>query len=448
MSAVAASRPQILAQTLARRQTFGRGGTLALLLVGVALFGVFLWYLGNGGPSANNGGGHAGGRGLNGFAGLAALVQADGQEVTLGRGAMALKTPGLLVLTPLADAKGSDIEQVVVARRHIGPTLVVSPKWQAMPVPAKWGKPRGWTVLTGLAPPQWPGFLDDVEVDVARTPAHGWHLAEGTQGPLPFDKVVLSGKGDHLVPLVRAADGRILAAYVDDSGRYRALGQLAGQDVDAPGFGGRDEDLQPLVVVFEPDLLDNAGLADRRTAMLALRLIAAASAKTSERGVTFDLTLAGVGARRNLLTLAFEPPFLGATVVLVLALLAVGWRAWCRFGPVAGGALVAGEMAGRGALVANSAGLIRRARRLHLLTGPYAQALRERIAARLGLPRGATMALTDAAIDRALNRQGDEDASFAQVAQALAQTRNEAEAVRLAMRLHEMEQSVVKGTAE
>jgi hypothetical protein len=58
------------------------------------------------------------------------------------------------------------------------------------------------------------------------------------------------------------------------------------------------------------------------------------------------------------------------------------------------------------------------------------------------------VALTDAAIDRALNRQGDEDASFAQVAQALAQTRNEAEAVRLAMRLHEMEQSVVKGTAE
>jgi hypothetical protein len=129
------------------------------------------------------------GRGLNGFAGLAALVRADGQEVTLGRGAMALKTPGLLVLTPLADAKGSDIEQVVVARRHIGPTLVVSPKWQAMPVPAKWGKPRGWTVLTGLAPPQWPGFLDDVEVDVARAPARGWHLADGTQGPLPFDKL-------------------------------------------------------------------------------------------------------------------------------------------------------------------------------------------------------------------------------------------------------------------
>jgi hypothetical protein len=69
--------------------------------------------------------------------------------------------------------------------------------------------------------------------------------------------------------------------------------------VDAPGFGGRDEDLQPLVVVFEPDLLDNAGLADRRTAMLALRLIAAASAKTSERGVTFDLTLAGVGAAQS-----------------------------------------------------------------------------------------------------------------------------------------------------
>jgi hypothetical protein len=103
--------------------------------------------------------------------------------------------------------------------------------------------------------------------------------------------------------------------------------------------------------------------------------------------VTFDLSLAGLGGRPNLLTLAFEPPFLAATAGLLLTLLAIGWRAFCRFGPPR--AAMAGIPPGKTTLVTNSAALIRRAGRLHLLTVPYVDALRERLAQRLGLRRGA-----------------------------------------------------------
>lgn len=421
-------------------QPFARGTVLALLLVGAALFVGMLWYFGHGGPPANNGGGHAAGRGLNGFAGLAALVEADGMTVTRARSPAALAEPGLLVLTPNAGTKGSEIEEVVTRRRHIGPTLVITPKWTSETLPANWKKPRGWTRLVGTTLPNWPGFLDAVSVTVEGPPARGWHAPWGASGRLPRDRTVLSGKGPALVPLVTAADGRVLAAYFDDSGYYPELNALAGVET-----GGDDEELKPLVVVFEPDLLDNMGLADKGTAALALQLLHATAAEGPTDTVTFDLTLAGLGASRNLLTLAFEPPFLAATLGLLLALFAVGWRAFCRFGPAGAGAGAGGPAlpAGKTTLVVNSAALIRRARRLHLMTGPYAEAVRERLVARLGLPRGRPVAETDALIDARLARGPDDGPPFSHAAAALAAARHPAEALRQAARLHAIEKDIV-----
>jgi hypothetical protein len=81
------------------------------------------------------------------------------------------------------------------------------------------------------------------------------------------------------VPLVRTADGRILAAYRGDNGYYPSLDRLA--NVETPGVDGADGDepesedasedasgpdmgLHPVILVFEPDLFDNYGLANRR----------------------------------------------------------------------------------------------------------------------------------------------------------------------------------------
>jgi hypothetical protein len=139
---------------------------LGLVAVGAIAFVALLWFLGNGGGNANNGGGHASGRGLNGFAGLVAMLEADDVEIRRARRKDALRDVGLLVLTPPAEAKGEDIAKIVNERRMIGPTLVVTPKWVAAPVDQqrKAKVPRGWTELVGTEAPRWNGFHDDIAV--------------------------------------------------------------------------------------------------------------------------------------------------------------------------------------------------------------------------------------------------------------------------------------------
>lgn len=417
-------------------QPFARGTLAAMLFGGLVAFVALLWSLGHATPAANNGGGHAGGHGLNGFAALAAMLEADGYEVKRSRAHDPASLPGLLILTPTADAKGSDIADIVVRHRHVGPTLVVTPKWFAMPISNDARAKKGWTRIVGTAPPVWPGFADDVTVRIA--PARGWNAAASRMGRLPEPRNVLSGSGKALVSLVRASDGRMLAGFVNDSGSYPALERFAGT---AGPIGGNDRDLYPLVFVFEPDLLDNWGLADERTGLLARDLIVAA-ADGHAAPVTFDLSLAGLGASRNLLTLAFEPPFLAATLCLILAAAAAIWRALAAFGPrlLAGRALAHGKSA----LVANAAALVRRSGRMHLIAPPYAAAARERLVLALGLPRGRAERDADAAIDRSAQARRPGAASFAALAARLSAARRPDEIVRAARDLHAFEKDLMR----
>ncbi|NML95820.1 DUF4350 domain-containing protein [Novosphingobium olei] len=417
-------------------QPFARGTLVAMLFGGLVAFVALLWSLGHAAPDANNGGGHAGGRGLNGFAALAAMLEADGFEVNRSRAHDPADRPGLLILTPSADAKGSDINDIVVRHRHVGPTLVITPKWFAMPIEGDDRAKRGWTRIVGTAPPEWPGFADDVAVKLA--PARGWNAAGSRMGRLPDPRNVLSGSGKALVSLVRASDGRILAAFVNDSGSYPALEQFAGT---AGPIGGNDPDLYPLVFVFEPDLLDNWGMADRATGLLARDLIIATA---DGRGgpVTFDLSLAGLGASKNLLTLAFEPPFLAATICLILAAAAAIWRALAGFGP----RLVPGRaMAhGKSALVANAAALVRRSGRLHLIAPPYGAAARERLVLALGLPRGRAASDADTAIDRSAQARRPGLPSFAALAARLSAARRPDDIVRAARDIQLFEKDLLR----
>ncbi len=415
---------------------------LALVVFGALAFVALLWMIGAGltGSAVNNGGGHAGGTGLNGFAGFSRLLEHRGIEVVQARNPALLDEPGLLVLTPPAQAKGEELARIVDRRRAIGPTLVVAPKWFAMPAGAQQAKgKRGWVALLGPLPPQWEGFYDDVAVNVGKAPAKvGRHwAASGLNGVLPSPDTVETGSGAKLVPLVVTADERILAAYHQDDGYYPGLAELA-----PPGAidrGGDDEDLYPVIMVFEPDLLDNYGMGHRENAALAAMLVDAALGE-SPRRVTFDLTLNGLGRTANLLTLAFTPPYLAATLCLLLAALAAGWRAFLRFGPARrqGRAIAFGKRA----LVAASAGLIRRTRRLHLVTRPYADRARERIAMALGLPRQPTPEATEQAIDKALACRPAPGETFGQLAQRLRAAHQPAAILRAAQAIHALERTI------
>ncbi|WP_353228265.1 hypothetical protein [Novosphingobium sp.] len=402
---------------------FGARGTFVLIAAGFVAFVVLLVWLGTGDRPANNGGAHGLGKGITGYAALAAMLQADGHSVGFNRAPHHAGGGDLLVLTPLPGAEAKDIAALVQARRSgLGPTIVVTPKWRtellgtdprARPSPwtSVFGAPRaptGWTTIVGAGMPDWKGFLDRVGVTLGNSrnaAAHGWRAGDGTHGPLPDDHVVLAGNGfddagHPLVPLVRSGDGRILAGYFADGGNYPALDALAGAEPTDDAAAPLAATMQPLVMVFEPDLLNNRGLADRATALNARALIVATAGgeRAARLPIVFDLSLAGLGAPRNLLTLAFEPPFLAATICLLLAMAAVGWRAFARFGPARHGAPA--DTVGKLALVDGGAALLLRARRHHLITGPYADATRERLQIALGLPRWRNAAETDAAIER------------------------------------------------
>ncbi len=394
---------------------FGPRRTLAMIVAGFVAFIVLLAWLGVGEPPGNNGGAHALGKGIAGYAALATMLAEEGQQVGYNRVPKRVGGRELLVLTPLANADARDMARLATVRRAgMGPTVVVTPKWFTIRLgsdprvpPSLWtrtfGPPRapaGWTTIVATQPPQWRGFLDHVNVTLGQAkgpPAGGWRSGDGASGPLPDEHVVLSGGGSDdagapLVPLVRSGDGRILAGYFADGGAYPALDAMAGVDPT-----GSDAARQPLIIVFEPDLLNNRGMADAATARNARRLILAAAGRGVPR-VVFDVSLAGLGAPRNLLTLAFTPPFLAATIGLILAMAGVIWRGFVRFGPARIDAV--GVPAGKAALVGGGAALLLRARRHHLLAQPYVDATRERLARALGLPRPRTPTQTDAAIVR------------------------------------------------
>ena len=416
---------------------------LALVLFGGAVFIALLWMIGTGagGGSVNNGGSHAGGKGLNGYAALADFLGKRGYALRRSRSKAVLDDAGLLVLTPPHQTDGAELDRIVGHRHLIGPTIVILPKWLAVGVPqGTTGAKRGWVRLVGERSPAWKGFRDDVSVRIA--PADkaektaDWSGA-GIQGELPVAKSVQSGSGENLVPLVVGKpDGRILAAYIDDGGSYPLLENMAGY---SQGAERRDRGYYPLVMVFEPDLLDNYGMASVANAQLADKLFRAAGYKAGD-AINFDLTLNGLGRSANLLTLAFTPPFLAATLCLLMAALALGWRAFVRFGsPRKAGRAIA---FGKQALVANTGGLIRRTGRMHLVTGPYLRRARERLARAFGLPRSADTAIIDAAIDRALWAREPDATPFSAVAARLSAARTPHEAVKAAQDLHALERTL------
>ena len=453
----------------ARSGPFSPRVALGLVLVGALGFVALLWSIGSGmaDPAPQPSGAHVGGKGLTGFAALASYLKARDYTVSEVQTRGAHQRGGLLVLTPRHDTKSADIARVIADHSGSGPTLLIMPKWLAQPFPptARTINPKihsGFVRLGEAAAPEWKGFHDEVSVTLAAlsgNPSAPQWRAAGLGGVLPAPTAVLSGGGGRLVPLVTAGAGtRMLAGYFADGGRYpklRGLALAAEPPADEPSGedeitveGGplanaavRREATFPLILVFDPDLLNNYGFAQQDNALLAERLVQAALNGT-ERKVVFDLTLAGYARSQSLLELAFTPPFLAATLCLLLAAGVALWRAYHRFGPPL---LVARSIAfGKRALIANAAGLLRRAKRLHLLGGPYADAARERLVKALALPQRLDPAAAEAAIDRALAVRAPESEKFSAASADLRGARKPRDLLRAAQRLHLLERTLLR----
>src|SRR5688500_8130809 len=240
---------------------------LAVLAVGAAAFLLLLYAIGAGwdGSKDRNGGAHAAANGLNGFAGPVRLLENQGHEVALARNEARLDDESLLVLTPQHGADGEALAGIIESRRYAGPTLLILPKWLAIPaeINPNLDAPQGWVMLGGAVAPEWLSeveALDGAKVEVAeRKRWEGMDLA----GALPASKSgqaltaasVETEDWASVLPLITDQSGDLLAGYLNDDGAYPMLDEAAGYDPrDEP-----EEELWPVVIVAEPDLMNNYG---------------------------------------------------------------------------------------------------------------------------------------------------------------------------------------------
>jgi hypothetical protein len=340
--------------------------------------------------------------------------------------------------------------------------------------------PRGWVVVGDAEEAEWAEDLSLGELDARIGEAAGWRAA-GRSGKLAAPKQSQTIFGSEMARLVGDGRGGALAAYRDDGGSYEMLENLSArtppdsaiavreaapvlrvappvtivldpspgdepaaddeEEFDDGEYYDDPEDYWPLVIVAEPDLLNNAGMADAERARLAVELVDA-TIDGYDLPIVFDLTLPGLGRSENLLTLAFEPPFLAATLALLLAALVSGWRAFVRFGPPA--AELPAFAGGKAQLARDGSALIERARRMRLVGPPYAALVEQRIARMLGLPETAGAETRAAAIARALTRRGEDPEAFARASETLRQARRPADLLRAAIALKTIERTFAR----
>ncbi|RIV81647.1 DUF4350 domain-containing protein [Aurantiacibacter xanthus] len=400
-----------------------RPGTVALvLLVGAVSFLLLLFAMAHGldGSSERDGRAHAKSRGLDGYAGFVSLLENSGHTVSLSYSEGNLDDYGLLVLTPRFDTDGEELAKIIEQRRYMGPTMLVLPKWIAMPIPdsVPVEAEPGWVVLANATTPSWfdaLGLGEGAELAIGET---GGFSGLGYEGTLP--------DGTNVMALVEPGESTIEPLVVDREGDMLA------------GLLYADDDAWPLVIVFEPDLVNNWGMADETRARLADAFVHAAE-EDEDLALTFDMTLPGLAKTENLLTLAFTPPFLAATLCLILAALLVAWRAFQRFGPPFAEAPAMAQ--GKRQLAMNGAALLARLKRWHLLGAPYAALVAQRIASRLSLrePEGEAR---EHAIDRALIRAGHEGESFGHWATILREASKPADILRASRALRSIERTL------
>ena len=362
---------------------FSRLSALGVLVTGFCAFLAILYFLsiGDTGPqNSNNGKAHAAAKGLNGYSALVALVEADGFEVTRSRSQSDLETGGLLVLAPPKNINPDDLRRIIDAREDLGPTLVILPKWNAVPpqslpdIEVSEDIEDGWVALTGASPPRWANEADGpLALNVstfANNPVEIDPKDDANADTVPTQRFVTGGE---IRGIVGDLPSSVTAWAAPNQPHTPLIADHAGR-VLALSWGEPSSELPWLVFLIEPDIANNWGLADPARAQAALSLIRLLGDDYTDT-VVFDLTLNGFGGAMNLLTLAFQPPFLAATLCLILTAVVLMWKAFLRFGPTAARSE---EIAfGKSSLVTNGADLILRADRYSLLKEPFIT-LRER----------------------------------------------------------------------
>ena len=358
--------------TSAAREAFSPRTVLALILVSLVAFaglGVLSAYA----PElrgASDPGAHALSSSAIGYRGAVEMLKALDAPVVVSRTPPRPNDEAFKVLTPDAGTSAGEL-----APYFADPNLLlVLPKWAVRRRalnPAyvdKIGAYQSGAAVTPLLK-----FLAP-RTDIWLRNGSSHPRLYGTGVLFPRNVVYPLGPIDRLQTL---AGADWIPALVDDQGRPVLAHSRTHPDV---------------YVLADPDLLNNQGLASYDTARAGMAIL---NTLRGEQGVTFDVTLNGFTRGHGIGRTLLEPPWLAFTLAGVATAILMGLHALGRFGPVR-----RRERAfalGKRALVDNSAGLVRMARREAELAPAYAALTKALIARRAG---GAARAASGEEADR------------------------------------------------
>lgn len=312
-------------------------------------------------------------RSADGFGGLVTLTQSLGIPNIVSRASLpAGAHDGVLILTPEDGDSGEDLEAI----HFEGPRLIVLPKWRSIPD----FKHNGWVRKLGLLETDrfGRGVLSRMGLGSEVSRREGKARPQLRRADIPGQPAFwIPGEIDRLQTLSGPQWQPILA---DETGAPVLVRRVHSQ----------------IYVLADPDLFNTQGLRSPGTAQAAIAILK--MVRANDGPVIFDVTLQGYNRGHNMLRMAFEPPFAGATFCAVIVALLMGFYALARFGPpqAAERALALGKQA----LVDNSAGLIRMARRQHRMAERYALLCRAAVAKAVGAPRDLSEAELHALLDR------------------------------------------------
>ncbi|MGA0606522.1 hypothetical protein ACO2Q0_11020 [Phenylobacterium sp. VNQ135] len=336
-------------------QPFSPRAVLILVVVGIVAFaglGVLSAYA----PElrgGEDGQAHALSRSAVGYAGAVILLRELDVPVTVSRVRPPRPTEAVTVLTPDFDEKPADIR----AYPKGALTLIVLPKWAPAPDPLRRGLVRKGGLVTG---------------------GEAYHPQLASYAA----KTVAARRQGVSRPTLRGANG-FLGGEVLPLGPIDQLQTLSGDgweplltDERGQAVLVRSRKSPGVWVLADPDLLNNQGLAHLPTARAAVAMLQAA--RGTDRAVVFDVTLNGFEHTPGLGRLALTPPWLAATLCAVAAAVLMGLHALARFGaPERKARAIA---LGSTALVDNTAGLVRMAKKEAELASAYAAMSRSRVA--------------------------------------------------------------------
>jgi len=394
------------------RNPFNPKIVYGLVVLGLAAFAAIVWVMAYGGPARQQQRELSRAQMLSpaavGFKGLVQLVGQVRQTYTIGS-AQDLDYDDLLVLAIDENTRPEEVN-LVRQRRAERATLIILPKWRTV------ANLRRGEWVTAIGPGAGHRVAADLGYRLRFSAASGGRPATGADRLAGLNMTApglpQTIEGDGLTPLLTLPDGGAL------------LVQITGR---------------PHYILADPDFLNNHGIRDTGRARAALALL---DRLNSEDGDSINFaTFTDVAAARapgGLLRLVLEPPFLAMTLALLVAALLAGFHGAIRFGqPRREERTIA---LGKAALVENSAGLIRLARREVHMNVAYAELIQQETARTVGAPPELSGEALDDYLDR-LTRSGP---TFSELATALVKTRDRHAMTAAARALFQWKKDIIR----